>query len=142
MLISCHETASEKSFASSSLEKLTQVEVEHQRVKSQEHSESVLMRDQKVNFALSRHAVGAERAFSHSLPLLNPLDHDEGGRSNLKAEPTSYLMEGGKINMMGSQYESSLFSSSLSELFSRKCKSPFHNLYKCTCLCLVPLHQL
>ncbi|KAF3430907.1 hypothetical protein FNV43_RR25637 [Rhamnella rubrinervis] len=85
------------------------------------------MRDQKVNFTLSRHAVGAERAFSHSLPSLNPLDHDEGGRSNLKAEPTSYFMEGGKINMMGSQYESSLFSSSLSELFSRKLRLPSNN---------------
>ena len=127
---------------SQSLKKLTQVEVEHQRVKSLEHSESAFMRDQKVNFTLSRHTVGAERAFSHSLPLLNPLDHDEGGRSNLKAEPTSYFVEGGKVNMMGSQYESSLFSSSLSDLFSRKCKSPFRNLICVHVYVLVSAHQL
>lgn len=98
------------------------------------HSESFLMRDHKVNFSLSRHAVGAERAFSHSLPSLNPLDNDEGGRSTLKAQPTSFFVDGGKVNMMGSQYESSLFSSSLSELFTRKCKSLFHCLCKCACL--------
>ncbi|KAH7516812.1 hypothetical protein FEM48_Zijuj10G0174400 [Ziziphus jujuba var. spinosa] len=88
------------------------------------------MRDQQVNFSLNRYSVGAERPFSHSLPLLKPIEHDEGARSNLKAEPESYLVEGGIVNKMGSQYESSLFSSSLSELFSRKLRLPSNsNMY-------------
>ena len=77
-------------------------------MKSQ-HPESFLIQDQRINFNLNRHAVGAGRASSHSLAL--------------NAQPASYSEEGNKINMMGTQYESSLFSSSLSDLFSRKCKS-------------------
>lgn len=100
------------------------------------------MRDQQVNFSLSRYSVGAERAFSHSMPLLKPIEHDEGARSNLEAEPGSYLVEGGKVNMMGSQYESSLFSSSLSELFSRKCKSPCNCLFNIICLFTVVAHKI
>lgn len=38
------------------------------------------------------------------------------------AQKLSVFAEGDTVNMMGAQYESSLFSSSLSELFSRKCK--------------------
>ena len=84
--------------------------------------ESRLVQDQKVSCSLNRHAVGVERASSHSLPLLKPIDHRPVVQSSTKAEAASYFVEGGKFNVMGSQYESSLFSSSLSELFSRKCK--------------------
>lgn len=38
------------------------------------------------------------------------------------AQKASVFAEGDTVNVMGAQYESSLFSSSLSELFSRKCK--------------------
>ncbi|KAK9934262.1 hypothetical protein M0R45_021412 [Rubus argutus] len=65
-------------------------------VKSQDHPEFFLMQEQKVHPSFNRQAVGAERASSHSL--------------NLRWQS----------HMMGAQYESSLFSSSLSELFSRK----------------------
>lgn len=87
-----------------------------------EQPESFLMRDQKVSCSLNRLAVGVERASSHSLPSLDPIDHHPVVQSGTKAEAGSYFVEGGKFNVMGSQYESSLFSSSLSELFSRKCK--------------------
>lgn len=87
------------------------VPVESQIVKSPEHPESFLIQDEQVKFSLHRHAVGAGRASSHSLAL--------------NVQPASYAMEGNKSSMMGTQYESSLFSSSLSDLFSRKCKSPF-----------------
>lgn len=83
-----------------------------------------------MNRSLNRLAVGAERANSHSLPLLKPIDSDFGLRSNVKAEPASYFTEGGKVNMMGSQYESSLFTSSFSDLFSKDCKSLSLCLFK------------
>nr|XP_023871770.1 protein MEI2-like 4 isoform X2 [Quercus suber]POE86694.1 protein mei2-like 4 [Quercus suber] len=98
------------SVASSPMEKL--IPVESQTMKSQ-HPESFLIQDQRINFNLNRHAVGAGRASSHSLTL--------------NTQPASYSEEGNKINMMGAQYESSLFSSSLSDLFSRKLRLSSNN---------------
>jgi hypothetical protein len=88
------------------MEKL--IPVEGQMVKSVEHPESFLIRDQQVKLSLNRLAVGAGRASSHSLTL--------------NVQPASYSLEGNNGSIMDAQYESSLFSSSLSELFSRKCK--------------------
>ncbi|CAI9785036.1 unnamed protein product [Fraxinus pennsylvanica] len=73
---------------------------------------------QKVNITLDKHIVGAERAASHSLP--NAVDHDPSARSNSNAESSSYFLNGDRINSIGTQYENGLFSSSLSDLFSRK----------------------
>ncbi|XP_050290022.1 alanine--glyoxylate aminotransferase 2 homolog 1, mitochondrial-like [Quercus robur] len=73
------------------MEKL--IPVGSQTMKSQ-HPESFLIQDQRINFNLNRHAVGAGRASSHSLAL--------------NAQPASYSEEGNKINMRGTQYESSL----------------------------------
>ncbi|KAG2706426.1 hypothetical protein I3760_05G103400 [Carya illinoinensis] len=100
--------ANNNSVASSPMENL--VPVESQIVKSPEHPESFLIQDEQVKFSLHRHAVGAGRASSHSLAL--------------NVQPASYAMEGNKSSMMGTQYESSLFSSSLSDLFSRKWRLP------------------
>ncbi|KAL6969193.1 hypothetical protein U1Q18_028917 [Sarracenia purpurea var. burkii] len=90
------------SVASSPLEK--QMSVESQMVKG--------------NHSLEKHAVGAERAASHS--LWGPSDHAPGTRCNLNTERASYSIKGDRIHVMASQYENGLFSSSLSELFSRK----------------------
>lgn len=98
-----------------------------------------LIRDQTVNLSsLEKHAVGSERAASHLLRRPHP-----GTRANSNTDPASYFMEGERINVMGGgQYENSLFSSSLSELFSRKCK--FHpsaslisayTMHICSCVC-------
>lgn len=113
-------TAVGKSVVLSPLEKL--VAVECQSAKSLDHPQSFLMRDHKMNQSFDRHAVGAERALCQSLTLLRPLDHDLGIRTSLNVHPASYLAEGGKISAMATHHENSLFSSSLSELFSRKCK--------------------
>lgn len=110
--------ASGKLIASSPLEKL--VPVGCQTVSSLEHPESFLMRNQKVNLSLDRQAVGAGRAANHSLILSRNVDHGLGTRSSLNVQSASYFAEGDKINVMGTQYENSLFSSSLSELFTRK----------------------
>ncbi|KAL8161740.1 hypothetical protein V2J09_013229 [Rumex salicifolius] len=70
---------------------------------------------QKVNVNLQRQAVGAERASRY---LWNPVDSASVARHNLNAQ-TSLTKEKDKPHMMSSHYENGLFSSSLSELFSR-----------------------
>eukprot|EP00258_Populus_trichocarpa_P000126 XP_002297875.3 protein MEI2-like 4 isoform X1 [Populus trichocarpa] len=89
-------------------------------VKSLEHPQLSLMHDHKMNHSLDKHAVGAERALSRSFTLLRPVDIDPGTRTSLNVQPASYFAEGCKVNAMATQHENSLFSSSLSELFSRK----------------------
>ena len=44
----------------------------------------------------------------------------------LQSAPTSYGLIGNKIVTNAAPFESSLFSSSMSEIFSQKCKSLFH----------------
>lgn len=135
-------TASRKSIASSPLEK--HIAVEFQTVKSLEHPESFLMQDPKVNLRFDRYAVGAERAAKQSMTLLRSVDHEPGTRSSLNVQQASSFGEGDKVNKMAVQYESSLFSSSLSELFSSKSKSfsPFNAswyidfTYSCYIRCL------
>ncbi|KAM6589785.1 hypothetical protein CsatA_012390 [Cannabis sativa] len=119
-----HNYANENSVASSSLDK--HLPVERLNMKPMEQPKSFLMRDQNVNGSLNRLAVGVERAASHSLPSLKPTDHPVV-QSSTKAEAAPYFVEGGKFNAMGSQYESSLFSSSMTELFSRKLRLSSNN---------------
>lgn len=110
-----------RSVASSPLDKLPSVEF--QAMNSIKHPETYLIRDHKASNNLGRQAVGAERAASRSLTPWTYVDQDPRARSNINAQSPSYFSDGVKINMMGSQYENGLFSSSLSELFGRKCKS-------------------
>ncbi|GMP82180.1 hypothetical protein CsSME_00036611 [Camellia sinensis var. sinensis] len=99
--------------------------VKSQMVKSFELFDPYLIRDQKVNLSSEKNAVGAERAVSRSLQ--RPIDHDSGMRSNFNIAPASYSMEGDENRVMGTQYENGLFSSSLSELFSRKMRLTSNN---------------
>ena len=78
-----------------------------------------------MNVSSERHAVGAGRVVGNSLDMWKTAERDLGTRSNMNVHSASFFMQGDKSNMTGSQYESGLFSSSLSELFNRKCKSPF-----------------
>lgn len=103
--------ASNSSVASSSMEKL--IPVDGQTVKSLEHPEAFPTRDQQIRSNINRLAVGAGRASSHSL--------------SLNVQPASYSVEGNNESFMGAQYESSLFSSSLSELFTRKLRLSSNN---------------
>ncbi|OIT37321.1 PREDICTED: protein MEI2-like 4 isoform X2 [Nicotiana attenuata] len=89
-----------------------------------EHHGSYLKQEKKVNSIIEKQAFGVERA-SHSLP--RALDHNLGVRSILSADLTSIPAEGDRISIMGGQYENGLFSSSLSELFSRKLRLPTNN---------------
>ncbi|KAF7123644.1 hypothetical protein RHSIM_Rhsim12G0017500 [Rhododendron simsii] len=109
-------TEGRDSVASSPLEK--RMSVECQIPNSFRPPSPYLIRNQKANFSLEKHAVGAERAASNSSQGL--IDHNPGTRSNSNMEPSFYSMDGDGIHVRGAQYENGLFSSSLSELFSRK----------------------
>lgn len=86
--------------------------------------EYYLSHGRNVNLSLGKHVIGAERAVSRSLP--SAVDHDLGSRTNSNIESVPYCFDGDKINLMGDQYENGLFSSSMSELFSRnRMYSPF-----------------
>ncbi|CAK9171910.1 unnamed protein product [Ilex paraguariensis] len=102
--------------SSSPLEKW--ISTDSQMAKSFEFPDSYMIQDQNVNLSLEKYSVGAERAAGHS--LCRPLDDDTGSRSNYNTQVASHFMGGYKINTRDAHYENSLFSSSLSELFSRK----------------------
>lgn len=80
-----------------------------------------LSRGRNVNYPLGKHIIGAEREASRSLP--SAVDHDLGSKTNTNMESLPYFFDGSKMNLMGSQYENGLFSSSMSDLFSRNCMS-------------------
>lgn len=80
-----------------------------------------LSRGRNINLSSGKQFLGAEGA-SRSLP--SAVDHNLGARINLKTDPASYYLDGDKINLVGAQHENSLFSSSLSDLFTRKRMSP------------------
>lgn len=87
--------------------------------------EYYLSRGRNTNLPLGKHLIGAERAVSRSLP--SAVDHDLGSRTNSNIEAVPYCYDTDKINLMGAQYENGLFSSSMSDLFTRNCMlSPFH----------------
>ncbi|XP_022148893.1 protein MEI2-like 4 isoform X1 [Momordica charantia] len=89
--------------ASSSVEKLSLGDCLAEN--SLENHDSFSVRDQNASRILNRHAVGAERT-------------------------SNYFARSNEVNMMNSQYESSLFSSSLSDIFTRKLRfSPNNALY-------------
>ncbi|XP_021722989.1 protein MEI2-like 4 isoform X1 [Chenopodium quinoa] len=70
--------------------------------------------EQTVSFSLQRHAVGAERALSRSLNLWSSMDLNPVARSNPNAQ------QSWEKNNTISHYENGLFSSSMSEMFTRK----------------------
>ncbi|KAF8400076.1 hypothetical protein HHK36_015951 [Tetracentron sinense] len=111
-------TSGSKSVASSPLEKL--IPMGAHSVECLELPWSYLVRDQKLRRSLELHNMGEERTTNLSKISWRSMDHDSGTMSNLYVQPTSYFVEGGRINMRGAQNENSLFSSS-SETFSRKC---------------------
>lgn len=108
-----------KSVASSPLDKLPPVNYIR-------NPESYLIGEQKVSSSLERHAVGAERAAARSSSLWAYVDQDPR-LPTVNARAASYYKEGDKIITMDSQYENGLFSSSLSDLFSRKLRLPSNN---------------
>eukprot|EP00262_Sarcandra_glabra_P005488 TRINITY_DN1713_c0_g1_i1.p1 TRINITY_DN1713_c0_g1~~TRINITY_DN1713_c0_g1_i1.p1 ORF type:complete len:1008 (-),score=222.38 TRINITY_DN1713_c0_g1_i1:548-3571(-) len=79
-----------------------------------------LVKDQKAKLNLQKHFVGAERAGSVSMASWRSIDQDAGTRLNFFMQPSSTYVEGSKFDLNRPQYENSLFSSSLSEIFKKK----------------------
>ncbi|XP_048137526.1 protein MEI2-like 4 isoform X2 [Rhodamnia argentea] len=98
-----------------------------QTTKSLGHFESFIVHDRKINFRLDKHVVGAG-AVTQFPALVRPMANSPGSKSNLNAEPASYAAPDRYcINAMGANHENSLFSSSFSELFSRRMMLSSHN---------------
>lgn len=66
--------------------------------------------------------VGTNSTSNHSLTSLCHVDSDQGVKPSLSVQAVSNFSDSSEVNIIDTQHESSLFSSSLSELFSRKCK--------------------
>lgn len=90
-------------------------------VKGLDLPEYYLSHGQNLNPSSGRNSDGAERAANCSLP--SSFDREQGVRKNLKMESATHLLDRNKLNFMGAQYENCPFSSSISDLFSRKCMS-------------------
>ncbi|XP_042498649.1 protein MEI2-like 4 isoform X1 [Macadamia integrifolia] len=119
-------TSGIKSVGSSPLEKL--VPVGARSIECLELPQNYLLRDQKLKLSLEQPVVGAERTANLSLTSWGSMGQDAGTRSNFYVQPASYLMEGNRIDVNGAQYENSLFSSSLSEVFNRKLRLPSNDV--------------
>lgn len=110
-----------KSVTSSPLEKL--LPVGSKSVDYSEGPESYLARDQKEKLQVNRE----EGTANLSRTPWRTVDHNSKTWSNLYVQPASSYVEVKKTSINGALYESSLFSSSLSEIFNRKCKFSFLN---------------
>uniref|UniRef100_A0A2P2N694 Uncharacterized protein n=1 Tax=Rhizophora mucronata TaxID=61149 RepID=A0A2P2N694_RHIMU len=77
------------------------------------------MHDNKMSCSLNMYATGVERAVDQ-LTLAAPINHAPETKSTSNKQTSSFLAENGPANMMVTQYENNLFSSSLSELINRK----------------------
>ena len=77
-----------------------------------------------------RQSSGGEGIANISRTSWKPMDHNLKLWSDLCTKPASYSLDGEKNLTNGILHESSLFSSSLSEIFCRKCKLPISCLLK------------
>ncbi|XP_030539442.1 protein MEI2-like 4 [Rhodamnia argentea] len=109
-----------KFFTSSTLSKLSRMELPV--TMSANLLEPFPMREENVNVSLDAKAPARDRHFTQSLALLGTADYAPGLKTSLNGKPAPHLTEGDRIDLMGARSENSLFSSSLSELFSRKMK--------------------
>ncbi|XP_024027450.1 protein MEI2-like 1 isoform X2 [Morus notabilis] len=75
-----------------------------------------------VRVQAERQSIGGEGISNVPRASWKPMDHDLKLWSDLCAKPASYSLDGEKNLIHGFQHESSLFSSSLSDIFCRKLK--------------------
>lgn len=123
---------SAKFVASSPLEKLSPAGARSMHYT--ELSQSILGRDQKEK------SLRGEGSVDMSKPAWNSMDDHPKSLSSLSFQPASHSLGRIRADFSGTQWESSLFSSSLSEIFSRKSKLPFRRVFYCLCsLCVLML---
>lgn len=105
-------------------------------VKHMDLSEPFPGQDETGHVNLQRNLNEVEMKAPHPFDLMNQVDQ-KGGRFDAEA-PSAYVLEGNMSSISARHYENNLFSSSLSDLFSRKSEFllPFslkyediHNLY-------------
>lgn len=104
---------------SSPLEKLKTVEPD--TVKSFEVPDSSLMRDQNVNLSSHRNVIGVDKTPIRPSKFWNCMDHGSWNGPDFSVQSASTLKE------RDTHYENGLFSSSLSDLFSRKLRLTSNN---------------
>ena len=96
-----------------------------------ELSQSILDRDKKEKSLISEQGANmCEHAWSS-------MDHHPKSWSSLSLQPASYSKGRSRADISAAQWENSLFSSSFSEIFSRKCKLPFHHVVNCILSCVL-----
>lgn len=83
-----------------------------------EMQESTLASDHMKKLGIA----GEEGIANSSESLWNSVNHYPKSWSNLSVQPAYYSLLGNRNGIKGIQSESSLFSSSLSDIFSQKCK--------------------
>ena len=97
----------------------------------EELSQSILDRDKKEKSLIGEQGANmCEHAWSS-------MDHHPKSWSSLSLQPASYSKGRGRADISAAHWESSLFSSSFSEIFSRKCKLPFHHTVNCILSCVL-----
>lgn len=96
--------------------------------------EFIPMTSQRVDHSFDQLVMqnGTEMAIRQSLAFLRSVDRNSVSMYSSNALQASYYPQGNKVNAIGAQNENSLFSSSLPELFSRKCKPLSVSLLQCT----------
>ncbi|KAL5724510.1 hypothetical protein ACHQM5_007761 [Ranunculus cassubicifolius] len=92
-----------------------------------EFSEPGLVRGQVAKLSIESRVVGAEKARNLSITPWTSADHSLGIGSNIFMHPASYATESNKVHVEG-QHENGLFSSTLSEIFSRKVRLSTNNV--------------
>ncbi|XP_010250525.1 PREDICTED: protein MEI2-like 4 isoform X2 [Nelumbo nucifera] len=113
-------TSGSKSIASSPLEKLMPMGTHS--MQCLELPASYPVRDQNAKLNLEHQVVMTDKTANSSMTLWRSVDQDVAAKSNLFVQPASYFMEGGRIEKNSVLCENGLFSSSFSEIFSRKLK--------------------
>lgn len=93
-------------------------------ITSMHHPEAFMVQEQKVNIT-SGISDWPDKASNGALASSKPVGLDQV--SNLNTSPAEHPTKADGVSMIGTHCENSLFSSSLSELFSQKSKllSPF-----------------
>lgn len=94
-------------------------------VESMDISQPYIVKDQKDKLNVNRNFIGAERTSSLSMAPWKVVGHGLGSQLSQHSQPSSLFKEGNKAELNERQYENSLFSSSLSDLFKKNCKFSF-----------------
>ncbi|KAK1309996.1 Protein MEI2-like 4 [Acorus calamus] len=83
--------------------------------------------DQKSNFSLEHRLSGTDRSVGLPRASWSAMEQNMGCRRDLLVQPASHFMEGNKVH--SNHHESSLFSSSLSDIFKKKMSLSSHDAF-------------